>query len=186
MQPTSAHGAVLVLGGCQSGKSEWAEHLARCHGAAVIYIATGDATLADADWQQRIQRHRCRRPRDWAVVECGAALPEALTGAGGDVLRLVDALGTWVGALLHLPDHAWQQQVEQLLLCLPPRQGATILVTDEVSCGVVPATTAGYRFRERLSQLNRRVAACCQAHWLVSAGRAIDLAALGHRVPDHV
>ena len=174
---------MLVLGGAHSGKSEWAEHLARRHGGAVTYVATGAADLADADWQARLRRHRQRRPSHWALVECGAALPAALERTRGEPLRLVDALGTWVSALLHHGDHHWQQQVELLLLHLPPPCGTTILVSEEVGCGVVPATAAGYRFRERLAQLNRQVAVCCQGHWLVAAGRAIDLATLGHPVP---
>ena len=176
-------GAVLVFGGAHSCKSEWAEHLARSHGGAVTYVATGASDLADADWQERLRRHRQRRPGHWALVECGAALPAALERTRGEPLRLVDALGTWVSALLHQGDHHWQQEVEQLLLHLPPRCGTTILVSEEVGCGVVPATAAGYRFRERLARLNRRVAGCCQGHWLVAAGRAIDLATLGHPVP---
>lgn len=176
---------VLVLGGSGSGKSQWAEHLASTCQQPVLYVATGDATLADTDWQQRLQRHRRRRPASWQTQECGAALPEALAAAETAPLRLVDALSSWVATLLELEESAWQARVEQLLTCIPPQQGLTILVSDEVSWGVVPALASGYCFRERLAHLNRHVAQCCQNHWLVVAGRAVDLTRWSQPVPHH-
>ena len=182
------HG-VLVLGGSGSGKSQWAEHLAATWAATrrqpVLYVATGDATLADTDWQQRLQRHRRRRPANWRTQECGAALPEALAAAETAPLRLVDALSSWVSTLLELEESAWQARVEQLLAWVPPKQGLTILVSDETSWGVVPASASGYRFRERLAHLNRHVAQRCQNHWLVVAGRAVDLTRWSQPVPQH-
>ena len=175
---------VLVLGGSGSGKSRWAEHLAAAARLPVLYVATGDPTLADADWQQRLQRHRRRRPANWQTRECGAALPEALAAAETAPLRLVDALSSWVGTLLELEESAWQARVEQLFTCIPPQQGLTILVSDEVSWGVVPALASGYCFRERLARLNRHVAQRCQKHWLVVAGRAVDLTRWSQPVPD--
>ena len=177
------HG-VLVLGGSGSGKSRWAEHLASSAGQPVLYLATGDATLADPDWQQRLQKHRRRRPAAWQTRECGAALPEALMAAETAPLRLVDALSSWVSTLLALEESAWQARVEQLLGCIPPPRGRTILVSDEVSWGVVPALASGYCFRERLAHLNRLVAQRCQSHWLVVAGRAVDLTRCSRPVPD--
>ena len=180
----SGHG-VLVLGGSGSGKSQWAEHLASRREQPVLYVATGDATLADPDWQQRLQKHRRRRPASWRTQECGAALPEALIAAEKTPLRLVDALSSWVSTLLELEESAWEARVEQLLACVPPRQGLTILVSDEVSWGVVPALASGYCFRERLAHLNRRIAQRCQNHWLVMAGRAVDLTQCSELVPQH-
>ena len=179
----AGHG-VLVLGGSGSGKSQWAEHLASTCRQPVLYLATGDATLADVDWQQRLQRHRSRRPASWQTQECGAALPEALAAAETAPLRLVDALSSWVGTLLELEESTWHARVEQLLTCIPPQQGCTVLVSDEVSWGVVPALASGYCFRERLARLNRRVAQRCQNHWLVVAGRAVDLTRWSQPVPD--
>ncbi len=202
MDNTSLHGpsldngpvgqGVLVLGGSGSGKSRWAEHLASTWSStgastsrqSVLYVATGDATLADADWQQRLQRHRRRRPANWQTRECGAALPEALAAAEAVPLRLVDALGSWVSTLLDLEEPVWQERVERLLTCIPPQRGLTILVSDEVSWGVVPALASGYCFRERLARLNRRVAQRCRNHWLVVAGRAVDLTRWSQPVPD--
>ena len=178
---------ILVLGGSGSGKSQWAEHLASTWAATsrqpVLYLATGDGALADKDWQQRLQRHRRRRPASWQTRECGAALPEALAAAEGAPLRLVDALGSWVAALLELEESAWQARVEQLLQWIPPQQGRTVLVSDEVSWGVVPALASGYCFRERLARLNRCVAHRCRNHWLVVAGRAMDLTQCSCPVP---
>jgi adenosylcobinamide kinase/adenosylcobinamide-phosphate guanylyltransferase len=47
----------------------------------------------------------------------------------------------------------------------------------------VPATAIGGLFRDRLGALERRLVARSAASWLVVAGRALNLMALGHAVP---
>ncbi|NLQ19166.1 hypothetical protein HGG82_16320 [Marinomonas sp. M1K-6] len=52
----------LVLGGVRSGKSRYAESLAKEVGLPVTYIAT--ARAGDDEMQQRIQQHQAYRPSD--------------------------------------------------------------------------------------------------------------------------
>ena len=56
----------FVLGGARSGKSAFAEGLARKYND-VVYIAT--AEVKDEEMRERIQLHRARRPFDWKTVE---------------------------------------------------------------------------------------------------------------------
>ena len=71
-----------------------------------------------------------------------------------------------------------------LLLAVEMCPAELLLVCEEVSWGVVPATELGCRFRDRLSEINRRLAQIATAHWLVIQGRALDLRALGIPVPE--
>ena len=66
---------ILVTGPSRSGKSEWAEDLAIKSGKSVIYIATATLHPGDAEWQERIEKHKQRRPEDWVTVDA----PEELT-----------------------------------------------------------------------------------------------------------
>ena len=52
----------LVTGGARSGKSDFAEKLVaeKAAGGPVLYIAT--ATNTDGEMDDRIRRHRARRP----------------------------------------------------------------------------------------------------------------------------
>ena len=51
--------------------------------------------------------------------------------------------------------------------------GRIVAVSDEVGSGVVPATRSGRLFRDRLGQLNQRLAAESEEVVLVVAGRIL-------------
>ncbi|MCF6158087.1 MAG: bifunctional adenosylcobinamide kinase/adenosylcobinamide-phosphate guanylyltransferase [wastewater metagenome] len=56
----------FILGGARSGKSAFAEGLARKY-RDVIYIAT--AEMKDDEMRERIRVHRTRRPFNWKTIE---------------------------------------------------------------------------------------------------------------------
>lgn len=183
-EPSPAACLTLVCGPSGSGKSRWAEYLASRSTANVIYVATGPCQPQDSDWQQRLERHRIRRPATWSTKEVQGDLTQALLELQVDELGLVDSLGTWVAAHLDLQSDEWEQLQRELLVALNQCPAELVLVCEEVAWGVVPATALGCRFRDRLSEINRRVAQRCSAHWLVVQGRALNLSVLGIPVPD--
>jgi adenosylcobinamide kinase/adenosylcobinamide-phosphate guanylyltransferase len=90
---------IFITGGARSGKSAFAEKLAREKGNGVTYIAT--AQISDNEMQARVSAHRKRRPAAWNTVESADNLPEAVAqalAAGGTVL--VDCLTVYLANLL--------------------------------------------------------------------------------------
>lgn len=174
----------LLLGGARSGKSELAELIAGSSAPPVTYVATGWG--GDPDMAARIERHRARRPPQWATLEVspraagagqapragGPDLPALLAATAGTVL--VDSLGTWVAAAPGLT-------VDAGALCdaLIARPGRSILVSDEVGLGVHPETGLGRAFRDALGELNRAVATVADEALLVVAGRVLRLEQFG-------
>jgi cobinamide kinase/cobinamide phosphate guanyltransferase len=70
----------LIVGGARSGKSRYAEAEARASGLAVVYVATAQVAMSEADPEMaaRIVRHRARRPHDWVLIEEPLGLAETL------------------------------------------------------------------------------------------------------------
>ena len=176
---------ILVLGGARSGKSACAETLAR-QGEQTLFVATAEAL--DDDMKQRILKHRALRPPGWVTLEEPldpvAAIPAAL--AGQDTL-LLDCLTVWVSNLLLAFEGEGDAEAEILtrvgaLLNLYDRNDMRwILVSNEVGLGVVPATELGRRYRDVLGKVNQLVAARADKVYLMVAGQALDLRALGAR-----
>jgi adenosylcobinamide kinase/adenosylcobinamide-phosphate guanylyltransferase len=173
----------LVSGPAASGKSRWAEHLALRSGHPVVVLATGPDLPDDISWQERLERHRQRRPSSWRTLEVGGELCSGLLSLSHHELGLVDSLGTWVAAHLDLDRLAWQDHVHSLLSTIQQVSSPLVLVSEETGWGVVPMTAAGGRFRDRLGELQQGIAPYCQEAWLVSQGRALNLAQLGQLVP---
>jgi adenosylcobinamide kinase / adenosylcobinamide-phosphate guanylyltransferase len=169
----------LVTGPARSGKSEWAEHLAGRSDRLVLYIATAQDRQDDAEWHQRIELHRGRRPGDWRTVECPMALAGAIEQATEKDCLLVDSLGTWVANCLEESEAVWRQQGDHLLAALAATHAMVVLVAEETGWGVVPAYPMGRSFRDRLGRLVREVAAIANITYLVTAGHALDLSAIG-------
>ncbi len=173
----------LISGPAGGGKSRWAEHLAASSGRQVVYLATGPLLNDDASWQERLRRHRVRRPPQWHCREVQGALAEALCDLRAGEIGLVDSLGTWVAAHLELAEPLWHERCEELIRALAAAEAPLLLVCEEVGWGVVPPTEVGGRFRDRLPPLQRRIAAHADVCWLVLQGRAIDLGQYGVSVP---
>lgn len=159
----------LVLGGARSGKSEFAERLARETGGPVTYVATATVT-GDADFDRRIRRHRERRPADWRTEEPGRELVTFLRSERTDSTLLVDSLGTWVAAF-----DRFETDTAGLCRALAERPGSAIVVSEEVGLGVHPSTEVGGHFRDALGAVNQAVAELADRAYLVVAGRALAL-----------
>lgn len=173
---------VLVTGAARSGKSEWAETLARRRNPRVTYVATAEVDPTDLEWQERIERHRRRRPSHWQTLSVPIHLAAAIEAAVPPHCLLVDSLGTWVANLLHRDESAWQEIAVQFLDSLQRIQVDAILVAEEVGWGVVPAYPLGRQFRDRLGHLSRQVGALADAVYLVTGGHALNLSLLGEAI----
>ena len=177
----------FVTGGARSGKSRFAEALARESGRAVVYIATMQPH--DDELRRRVERHRNDRPSAWQTVEAPVALSSVLAATDGDACALVDCLSLWVAnrllALGEQPDveaiealeSALLNETASLLRVASEREGPTITATNEVGAGVVPEYPLGRAYRDLLGVTNQRVAGHAARVWLMVSGRSMELPA---------
>jgi adenosylcobinamide kinase/adenosylcobinamide-phosphate guanylyltransferase len=166
----------LVLGGVRSGKSCYAEQLAKNSTKKVIYIATGRA--GDEEMRQRICLHQQRRPSEWLTLEEPIKLASVLKAhAQKQNCLLVDCLTLWLNNSLfthagELQEMIFKQQKKELLACLTDLKADVIFVSNEVGSGIVPMNKMSRRFVDEAGHLHQQLAQRCDQVVLVTAGLA--------------
>jgi adenosylcobinamide kinase/adenosylcobinamide-phosphate guanylyltransferase len=189
-QPShSAPQLILVLGGARSGKSTFAEQLAKRSGRSVAFIAT--ATVSDDDMRLRIERHQAARPADWHTIEEPRNLSLAIHKAASlaDVMVL-DCITLWASNWLLTQEDIDEAspvtsryydsaliEIDSLLTTFSAldSQKTLIVVTNEVGLGIVPSYTLGRVYRDVLGLVNQRLAGAAGRVYLMVAGLGIDI-----------
>ena len=187
-------GAMLTLltGPVRSGKSAFAARLARESGAEPCYVATAVVDHADPEMVARIARHRADRG-SMNVVETneatGPRLVEVLARAASSQFVIVDSLGTWLSSQLVALDSQsaaaadmLERSANELLDALAMMKTDAVVVAEETGWGVVPPYPLGRLFRDQLGRMTAALAGRADRAYLVVAGFAVDLHAVGRRV----
>lgn len=162
----------VLVGGARSGKSALAVRLASRQKAPVVFVATAEAR--DEEMAKRIAEHRADRPPEWITIEEPLELGAALRRADAAAFVVVDCLTLWVSNMLEAgrePEPAAREAAS----VAAARAGATIVVTNEVGAGIVPAEPATRRFRDALGAVNASWVASADRALLMVAGRAVPL-----------
>jgi adenosylcobinamide kinase/adenosylcobinamide-phosphate guanylyltransferase len=165
----------VVLGGARSGKSALAVRTAAAQPRPVVFIATGEA--GDEEMASRIAAHRAQRPPGWQTVEEPVDLDRALQGCPPDAFVIVDCLTLWVSNLLGRGRHGdVVSEAVRAAATGAERAGPTVVVSNEVGSGIVPADPATRRYRDLLGEVNGAFVAAAGRAVLMVAGRALPLA----------
>ncbi len=190
---------VVITGGARSGKSGAAQRLAEARardGKRVVVAVFASET--DAEMTDRIAHHQASRPDGFTVVEATDS-ESWLDAAGHDDLLVVDCLGTCVGRAMlevwesvvpagtdmsdaaELParfETEFTARATALVGRVAARTGDTVVVTNEVGSGIVPAYATGRLFRDVLGRANAVLIGGADAAYIAVGGRLIDLGSL--------
>ncbi len=167
---TTANTCHLILGGARSGKSHYAETLAKSSLNEVTYIAT--AQVFDDEISARVSRHKSDRPQHWLTIEEPLALSVVLKdNAKKGYTLLVDCLTMWMTNLLaHNDKSILEREVNGLLECLDELEGTIIFVSNEVGMGIIPMGELTRRYVDEAGRLHQQLAQRVEHVVLMVAG----------------
>ncbi len=180
----------LILGGARSGKSSFAEKLAKQNetnfNAQVFYLAT--AQSLDKEMSVRIEQHQLQRPEHWGLVESpihlGAAIEHLIfthqSEHESSMTILVDCLTLWLSnCLCSAKKNCWQQEKQLFLNVLSTLSTSNkvnlLLVSNEVGHGIVPMGELSRNFVDQAGWLHQGIAAIATDVDFIMAGIALSL-----------
>lgn len=173
---TASHSrSILVLGGARSGKSRFAEGLARDTAFDRFYLATGRAW--DDEMQARIETHKADRAEDgWTTHEEPLDLIGALKVLDKpERVILVDCLTLWVTNLMMEEGRDVDADGAALAASLGELQATVIFVSNEVGLGIVPENKMARAFRDHAGRLHQAIAAKATEVYFVAAGLPLKM-----------
>jgi adenosylcobinamide kinase / adenosylcobinamide-phosphate guanylyltransferase len=165
----------FLVGGARSGKSTLAVRLASAFDGPVVVVATAEAR--DDDMAERIRAHRASRPADWEVVVAPLGLLGAIEGVREDANVVLDCLTLWVSNALEngAADDDVEGEARKIASALASRTPPSVVVSNEVGLGIVPANALARRYRDVLGRVNASLAAEAGRSFFVVAGRGLPL-----------
>ena len=168
---------ILILGGCRSGKSLFAQQWLDERYARKCYIATLDIK-DEPEMAERVALHQKSRGQGWEVIEKPLNPASAISPApeNTDAL-LLDCLTMWLTNLILAghSDSEIEARVEQLNKTIPACSLPLVLVANEVGLGIVPESALGRRFRDLAGWTNQQVAKVCDSVYFITAGLPLKL-----------
>jgi adenosylcobinamide kinase / adenosylcobinamide-phosphate guanylyltransferase len=179
--------AILIVGGARSGKSRFAQELARETGVPVLFVATAEA--GDSEMRQRIEEHRKQRPPDWHTLEATCHLGNRIEQEVGNTqIVIVDCITLLVNnvfnqhteqALEQIAESVLEEQVtaeiDELVECMKTVDASFIIVSNEVGLGLVPDNRVGRLYRDLLGKANQMLAQYAGEVYLMAAGLPIRI-----------
>ena len=170
---------VFVTGGTKSGKSEFAEHLAKKL-KKLTYVALSGNNTNDKEWQRKITIHKERRPKNWILIETEDLL-NTLNQEDGPLL--IDSIGGFVMESINRENKDWIAMMDSLIFLLKRRRSLTFIVGEQVGWSLVSEYKIGNTYIERIGELQKRITKISKDNWLAINGRAIKIDEISLEIP---
>lgn len=159
---------ILVTGGQRSGKSAFAERMAKQLSDSPVYMAT--AHVEDEEFRERVRIHQSRRGPEWMTIEEEKYLSRHRVE--GRVV-LVDCCTLWLTNFFS--DASPLSQIEAEFDRLTAQDATFIFVTNEIGMGGTSANEVQRRFTDMLGAFNQYVANRADEVYLLVSGISIQI-----------
>lgn len=163
---------ILITGGARSGKSRYAEQLARSLTSNPVYVAT--AHIWDKEFGERVRRHQERRGPEWTTIEEEKQLSRHnLEGR----VAVIDCITLWCTNYFFE-----MKEVDATLDALKDEfdrfttpEATYIFVTNEIGMGGVSDNDVQRRFTDLQGWMNQYVASKADEVVLMVAGIPVKI-----------
>ena len=179
----------FVLGGARSGKSAFAEDLAKKYND-VVYIATAEAK--DDEMRERVQIHRARRPFNWKTIESPYYVDRVVSELNGKAgLVFIDCITLYITNMflsseitnsagcsdmktmdLNQRQNHIMAEINKLSQVCRESSSDVIVISNEVGLGIVPDNALSREFRDIAGCANQSLAGEADEVYFVVAGIA--------------
>ena len=170
---------IFITGGTKSGKSQFAEHLAK-EIKNLSYVALSTNNPDDEEWQEKINIHQKRRPKYWKSIET-LDLINTLIKEDGPLL--IDSIGGFVMESIDRENNEWLTKMNSLICLLKERRSVTFIVGEQVGWSLVSEYKIGNTYIERIGELQKRITKISNDNWLAINGRAIKIDEISIEIP---
>ena len=180
---------ILVTGGARSGKSSYAESIAKDYGDSVLYVAT--SIPFDKEMQDRIKKHRTSRPSSWKTLEAYKDLDKLLPEAtNSEKCILLDCITVMITNIMFEQEMDFNNvnpkmadsleatvrvEVEKLIKTGKSLDIPLIMVTNEIGMGIVPDNAISRAFRDIAGRMNQLIARECDEVYVCISGIPLKL-----------
>ena len=171
---------IFITGGTKSGKSEFAENIAKTI-TGLTYIALSEKRTEDDSWAKKILIHRERRPKTWKLIE-STDIISSLNKEIGPIL--IDSIGGFVMENIAIEEKYWFEKMETLLCILQKRKSITIIVGEQVGWSLVSEYKIGNTYIERIGVLQKKITKISKDNWIAINGRAIKIDEISLEIPS--
>ena len=170
---------IFITGGTKSGKSQFAEHLAK-ESKELSYVALSQNHPDDYEWQEKINLHKKRRPKSWILIET-TDLIDTLSKENGPLL--IDSIGGFVMESIDIEHKEWLRKMHSLISLLKKRKSVTFIVGEQVGWSLVSEYKIGNIYIERIGELQKKITKISKENWLAINGRAIKIDEISLEIP---
>lgn len=164
---------IYITGGQRSGKSRFAQNLAKRLSENPVYLAT--AHIWDDDFRARVQRHQNDRGPEWENIEEETNISRL--NLDGRVV-LLDCITLWLTNFFFQSDYQPDLTLEKAKAewtRFKEKDLTLIVVSNEIGMGVHAESEASRKFADLQGWMNQQIAADADEAYLLVSGIPIKL-----------
>lgn len=170
-----ANSLIFITGGARSGKSSYAQNEALQLSGHPVYVATAKVYPNDAEFEQRIQRHKDDRDERWTSIE------EQLYVSNLDLANkvvVIDCVTLWLTNFFSLYKYDVAQSlraIKEEIDKLKKTGAAFFIISNEIGMGIHAETETGRKFTDLHGWTNQYIAQQADKVVLMVSGIAVNI-----------